>query len=366
MSKVFYRKQFSDYLGEQRAIDDIVVQFIPDGGITPTPTPVPVTPTPTPTKTSTPTPTPSITPSVTSTLTPTPTKTGTPTPTPTRTPAPACDITYTELPSPTPSNTPTTTPTNTPTVTPTASPAVAWTPANIIGLNDWWTPSSGVVLSGLNVDSWTGYNGKLFTPYNASNKATYSASDVNWNNQPSITINPTNAGGEWGYKAPTNLTTPSTISSFVVARNNNLSADKPLFMIWNNTGAPNSRIATLWNTDGGNTLWGYTDGMGHNTNYTSLGVNDTAPSYVFNEMIYVPSSTLLEWYASNTSILGSVKKQLTSASSSIVLNELQLGTYFGILGSLTFSVVDVISVNGIISPSDLTNLQNYINTKYGI
>ena len=61
MSKVFYRKQFSDYLGEQRALDDIIAQFIPDGGITPTPSPVPVTPTPTPTKTSTPTPTPSIT-----------------------------------------------------------------------------------------------------------------------------------------------------------------------------------------------------------------------------------------------------------------------------------------------------------------
>ena len=131
MSKVFYRKKFSDYLGEQRAIDDIIAQFIPDGGITPTPTPVPVTPTPTPTKTSTPTPTPSITPSVTSTLTPTPTKTGTPTPTPTRTPAPACDITYTELPSPTPSNTPTITPTNTgtPTPTPTASAGPAYDPS---------------------------------------------------------------------------------------------------------------------------------------------------------------------------------------------------------------------------------------------
>jgi len=136
MSKVFYRKKFSDYLGEQRAIDDIVQFFQPDGGVTPTPTPVPVTPTPTPTKTSTPTPTPSITPSVTSTLTPTPTKTGTPTPTPTRTPAPACDITYTELPSPTPSVTPTrtptltptTTPTKTPTPTPTASPAVVYDP----------------------------------------------------------------------------------------------------------------------------------------------------------------------------------------------------------------------------------------------
>lgn len=120
MSRVFYRKKFSNYLGEQRAIDDIVVLFQPDGGVTPTPTPVPVTPTPTP----------SITPTNTPTNTVTPTNTGTPTPTPTRTPAPACDITYTELPSPTPSNTPTITPTNTssPTPTPTASPGPAFDP----------------------------------------------------------------------------------------------------------------------------------------------------------------------------------------------------------------------------------------------
>ena len=98
MSKVFLRKKFSDYLGEQRAIDDIIASFIPDGGVTPTPTPVPVTPTPTPTKTSTPTPTPSITPSVTSTLTPTPTVT----PTNTATPTPTITPTLTPTPSSTP------------------------------------------------------------------------------------------------------------------------------------------------------------------------------------------------------------------------------------------------------------------------
>ena len=122
MSKVFYRKKFSDYLGEQRAIDDIITFYIPDGGVTPTPTPVPVSPTPTPSITPTNTLTPTPTPSVTATLTPTPTNTGTPTPTPTKTPAPACDITYTELPSPTPSPTPTITPTNTSSPTPTITP----------------------------------------------------------------------------------------------------------------------------------------------------------------------------------------------------------------------------------------------------
>jgi hypothetical protein len=98
MSRIFYRKKFSDYLGEQRAIDDIVQFFTQDIEPTPTATPVPVTPTPTPsiTPTNTLTPTPSITPtntntpSVTPTLTTTPTNTVTPTltTTPTNTPTP--------------------------------------------------------------------------------------------------------------------------------------------------------------------------------------------------------------------------------------------------------------------------------------
>jgi hypothetical protein len=104
MSKVFYRKKFSDYLGEQRAIDDIVQFFTQDIAPTPTPTPVPISPTPTPSITSTPTP------SVTSTLTPTPTNTGSPTPTPTNTS--------------TPTNTPTRTLTPTPTKTPTPTPTL--------------------------------------------------------------------------------------------------------------------------------------------------------------------------------------------------------------------------------------------------
>ena len=107
MSKVFYRKKFSDYLGEQRAIDDIVQFYQPDGGVTPTPTPVPVTPTPTPsiTPTNTLTPTPSITP--TNTNTPTTTTTPTVTPTNTNTPSVTPTITPTNTGSPTPTKTPT-------------------------------------------------------------------------------------------------------------------------------------------------------------------------------------------------------------------------------------------------------------------
>ncbi len=56
MSKVFYRKKFSEYLGEQRALLDIYADFIPNPSPTPTSTPLPITPTPTPTPPPTPIP----------------------------------------------------------------------------------------------------------------------------------------------------------------------------------------------------------------------------------------------------------------------------------------------------------------------
>ena len=114
MSRVFHRKKFSNYLGEQRAIDDIVVSFIPDGPApSPTPSPTSVTPTPTPT--------PSITPTITPTVTITPTNTSTPPVTSTPTPS----ITSTVTPSPT--NTVTPTNTSTPTVTSTPTPSITST-----------------------------------------------------------------------------------------------------------------------------------------------------------------------------------------------------------------------------------------------
>lgn len=85
MSRVFRRVQYTDYLGELRAINDIYVEDIPN---TPTPSPTPtLTLTPTPSSTMTPTPTetlivtPTMTPTISLTPSNTPTMTSTPTPT---------------------------------------------------------------------------------------------------------------------------------------------------------------------------------------------------------------------------------------------------------------------------------------------
>ena len=131
MSQVFYRKKFSYYLGEERALDDIVVRY--ESLIPPTPTGTPnVTPSPTSTPSVTPnptsTPTPTSTPNITSTptLTPTTTPTGTVNITPTPTTTPTGTPTGTPVLSPTPTQTPT--PTSTIPITPTATTTKTPTP----------------------------------------------------------------------------------------------------------------------------------------------------------------------------------------------------------------------------------------------
>jgi len=136
MSRIFYRKKFSDYLGEQRAIDDIITFFTSDPLPSPTPTPsntpFPLTQTPTPTVSVTVTPTPS--------FTATPTLTQTPTRTPSVTSSPTASVT----------STPTLTPTNTQTPTPTNIYAL---PSSIAGLFCWYDlqDAGTITLSGSDI-----------------------------------------------------------------------------------------------------------------------------------------------------------------------------------------------------------------------
>lgn len=136
MSRIFYRKKFSDYLGEQRAIDDIITFFTSDPLPSPTPTPsntpFPITQTPTPT--------------VSVTVTPTPSFTATPTITPTQTKTPS--ITPTNTASVT--QTPTLTPTNTQTPTPSNFYAI---PSSIAGLFCWYDlqDAGTITLSGSDI-----------------------------------------------------------------------------------------------------------------------------------------------------------------------------------------------------------------------
>ena len=336
MSRIFYRKKFSDYLGEQRAIDDIVQFYIPDGGVTPTPTPVPVTPTPTP----------SITP--TRTLTPTPTKTSTPTPT--RTPAPACDITYTELPSPTPSPTPTITPTNTSSPTPTPSPIAPFSPTSISDLVGWFDAGQGVNSSFGDVNTWDDLSNTMgdFT-YSTGTKAQHNLSGFGTNNLPYI----------HGYNGGTYITASNWLTT---------------------TASTVYVICSLYQSIGG-AYQRYMEQSGYGTGFifldASSGANDEpqfgfttnlVPSANFDPTLNTPSVLRAKWNGLTNLIKlnNGVEVNTGSALSSQPSNPLYLfnaaNTNFG----AGFDVAEIIIYNKVLNTTETTNLENYISTKYGI
>jgi hypothetical protein len=340
MSKIFYRKKFSDYLGEQRAIDDIVTFFTQDIGPTPTPTPVTPTPTPTPsiTPTSSPiplTPTPSITPTNTP-VTPTPTRTLTPTPT--RTPAPACDITYTELPSPTPSVTPTITPTNTSSPTPTPTPSPGFNPITIPNLQGWWKSDTNVVTDVDGVFTWTDII--------AGNVATRSGGN-NFNNNTSV-LNSYSGITQVSGANQFDLLTPYSLSAFTI------------FNVFNSV------------PDGIIMYWGGASVGGFFTNYSALpglgiyndpdiasgGSNITTPqygTYYMDNANYVvrQNGTIV-----NTTAFGS--------GGNFDLNILFKGNTGGGSFGLNGSIWELLIYNRALSNPEIIQVQNYLSTKYGL
>ena len=240
-----------------------------------------------------------------------------------------------------------------------------WAPSDLPNLYDWWNPSTGVSLSGSNVLTWTGYNGTVLSPYTGGNYATFSASDAAWNSQPSILINPTNAGGEWSY-VNTSLTTSVSSKTIIgVAKMITLSDEKSFIYLSSTVGA---RFSTLFRTAGGNTLWGYTDGL-PNASYSTLGVSDVDGSYLFSLNEYYVDGSAINYYASNTSTLGTVQKTVTGRTANFNgFDVINLGGYTPVatLGCCKFSVVELIYVAGILSEGDLSSLETYLASKYAL
>lgn len=391
MAQVFRRKKFSSYLGEQRAIDDIVMMFTSDLGPTPSPTPTPITPTPTASPVSpTPTPTPSITPSSTpqSTSTPTPTRTPqvTSTPTSTSTPQPTSTPTSTSTPTNTPTSSPVplieyhlqteggdniltengdyidieyAAPSPTPTPTPTSS---SWTPASLSNLWDWWTASSGVGLSGSMVLDWTGYNGNKLVPFNGSFMANFNTSDANFNNQNSITINPSFVGTDCGYYVPLDGVAKTGTVIMVGYINQKYTAD--FTCLWSNS-MPSIRY-TMFTEGGGDRYLSYNS---QGTPQSTLtGSNCLDGQYMFLRGDYNYTAGDSNFYQSNTNTFtNNISTISVPYGNNYNLANLTLGSYTGVYGQTsTFTVVEFIKLDGIPTNTEMAQLSSYINQKYNL
>lgn len=267
-----------------------------------------------------------------------------------------------------PSPTPTPTPSYTPTLTPTPT-TPAWNPSQLTNLYEWWTNTSGISTTGSEVDSWTGYNGRVFTPQNSGYKPQYNSSDSDWNTLPSVLINPTSVIG-----TPVGLTSTASSGStsktmIVVSRT--LSYPNPsldytgFFTIGTDQGNPRFSLLFKPNTN-------QYDGFNIQTVNEVIFGSVSLPQYTNSFISYDYTTGQYTYSVSTTinSINGVSVNDNSSPGYSWAQPNLAVGSYTinngnaGLLTSPKMSVVEVIVVDGILTPTEVSNLNTFLTNKY--
>jgi hypothetical protein len=313
-------------------INNLVEYFNSKYGFTPPPTP---SPTPTNTVTPSNTPTQSVTPSITPTITAT--------------------------------NTPSITPTNTPSVTPSPVP---WTPAQFCGLWDWWTASDGVNTYTSNlVDQWSGYNNNVLVRYNVFDDPTYDSSDSNFNNQPSVRMNPNGLIGDQGM-----YTTYDTVSAtsktylmvgYVVDSYGG--ADEPLMVVgeYDSPGC----MGMLGDANTSNYEAYSNTGTGEQN---ANGGSYVEPSYQFLRMDYNYSTGVSKWYTSTANTFSNVSMTISGSSGQAFTGNtasyiLGLASGFSSFGRTPkIDIVEFIALDCIPSDTEIGYFTTYLSDKYGL
>ena len=293
--------------------------------------------------------------------TPTPTTTPTNTPTPTETSTPTPSVTTTNTPSITPTNT--TTPTNTPTPSSTPPP---FDPSQLNNLYDWWVADTGVGLSGgtgTTVTGWTGYNGLVFTANSLTYPPALVSTDSFFNNQSSIRFNPTSASTQTaGMKVPNSNFSGSitTIMVYMVEGNSyNYSIDADTMYIGTFFNDQMTAFGLSFN------VWYLYANSGSFQINTGTTYNTDVP--IFQRYTFDRPNSELEYYMNNTNDLTTLLATGSSGSADCATGNLGIFDWEGYFGYTPVArVIEVIHINGIPSGTELTNLQTYYSTKYGL
>jgi hypothetical protein len=238
-----------------------------------------------------------------------------------------------------------------------SAPPTVWSPASLTNLADWWSADTGVSLSGSLVNSWTGLNSNVLSPNNTSQKATFASSDSDMNSNPAIWINPSSVGSDVGYKGIIDAGVVSKTVIMPIYTKANI--NETSYLMLNSQIILANRMAFIDNPD---FVWRYTDGINGQI-YDSLGVSDNPGTFLLLMMQYVPG-TSGKWFASNSSTFATAVNQNFTSSEN--LKDLEIGGYAGAIGSSSFKTSEVILINGIPTSEEITNLQSYFATKYGV
>jgi len=269
---------------------------------------------------------------------------------------------------------------------------VAWNPLEISNLADWWDAGNGVNYTGLDVTSWTGYNGGVLIGGDFSGPTAvygFSASDSALNGNPSILFNSADTGTDQGMRSVGTYSAAGK-TAIIIGKMFNSASDRAVINLWSamdpsNGGAHSTMFAGLspygtypepsasYSTTKFSAFY-TNEGGGNGITTGTASSNLTYANDFFFLMIEVDSSVgspaTSNWYATDTSTLAFFNTKNTIQFSTALgqdWNSIVVGGYqqqYG--GTPKMNVAEVIWVSGILSAGDKTLLQAYVSTKYAV
>jgi hypothetical protein len=301
---------------------------------------------------------PTPTPTLTSTATPTLTSTATPTLTPTLTP------TFTST--ATPTLTSTATPTLTPTLTSTpTSSQTAWSPADFTGIWDWWSSDYGVnVINTDDVDQWTGHNGNVLTTFNTSYYPKKINSDSDFNNQPSVELNPGAVSSiDMGMRVDANANNTDKTFLLVCHVDSWVAGYDNLLITINEGLVP--RMGIIANVSAGYLTFAIDSSISY---VPYVGTVGNTPIYQFVKLSYNRANGEYIWGASTNNDFNTNIGTTTGATSdNYTGGKLGLSCFNGAFGfTPNMKVVEFIAIDGVPTTTEYNNYESYLTSKYGL
>jgi hypothetical protein len=244
---------------------------------------------------------------------------------------------------PTPTNT--TTPTLTP--TPTATPSGGFTPASIAGITAWFDPTSGVTTSGGYVTSWTDQIGsRVATPTSSSTFALGNPlNSINGIQQ----LSPYSAS--MSFSSLPNLTSYTIFATFMW--DDNTSSGNAMYVMGEDSG---KGIGTGFDTTSSSGPFVYDAGDGITL---GVGINSTNTGTGYYN-VYSKDST--------TGFIRQNGVEIATNSgwpSGIAIDRIFENSAAG-FRTLRGTLYEAIIYNRVLTPTEITQVETYLSTKYGL
>lgn len=231
----------------------------------------------------------------------------------------------------------------------------SWTPKRMDNLWDWWNSQSGIIKEGDYVEYWIGSQGTKMEHGSDKNKALLVPSDKDWNNNPSILMNPNFNYTDCGYYAKSSIN-KSSKTVFLVSK------------VYDIHSKASNVTINFGNAVFG--MWGNSDKtyFVHHYGYPHYNVDNkfTKESYQFLRFSYDRSKGGTNFYSSNK---GSFRDKIFTFSSKPNLDytskKIGVGYYGSAYGKTPkMSVVEVLVIDGIPSEDEVITYEKYLKYKY--